>query len=162
MNLNEKYALIKQAVRKYADKYGMFTEDDLANEAWMHKQVREADKPTHVIRAARNACVDFLRRWYKMGTKRHIRVSSMSVLARGINKNTLDIPNECDFDTETLKEELLSKMSNIERAIVEGKLSGMKYREIAAKTGCTLNHIKYVNGRMISRMCKKKDALLGE
>ena len=161
MTFQEKNKLIKQAVRHYVDKYNVFTEEDLINEAWSRQQVRNAKKPSHVLKAAKDACVDFLRRWYKLsGNKRRAKIVYVSTM---MDDNMSDM---CEYvednTTDLLKEELYKQMNEEERKIVEYRLQGRTYAEIAKKLKKKKCTVYGIHKRMQERMKSKQEQLLGE
>lgn len=164
MDFQEKHELIKQTVWRYTDKYGMFTADDLVSEAWLNKQVRESDKPAHVVKATKDACVNFLGRWYKTtGINRkkcEIKIAPMSVLLEDERARIGGC--EQDSATELLKEDLCKQMSKEERRIVEYRLQGRTYKEIAVKMRKSETTVKRIHQKMKKRMCEMKDQLLGD
>ena len=163
MDFNEKHKLIEQTVQKYANWYGMFTVDDLVSEAWCHRQVREADEPKHVIKATKDACVDFLRRWYKTGTGRNNREIKITHVSTMMDDNMNDIRGYTeDNTTELLKEDLYKQMSDEERKIVEYRIQGWTYEEIAKKLQKKKCTVYGIHKRMQERMKQKQGQLLGD
>uniref|UniRef100_A0A6M3IZY4 Putative sigma-70 region domain containing protein n=1 Tax=viral metagenome TaxID=1070528 RepID=A0A6M3IZY4_9ZZZZ len=162
MEFEKKYQLIKQAVKPYADRYGVFTEEDLVNEAWLNKQVREAEKESHVIKAAKDACGWFLRSWHKTGIdrkKQEINIIPLSVLAKDGSADMCEY--EQDNTTELLKEDLYKLMSKTERRIVEYRLQGRTYKEIAEKLKRPESTVRWIHKNMQRRMSQQRNELLG-
>ena len=165
MEFEKKYQLIKQAVRGFEDKYGVFTEDDLINEAWLHKQVREAANKSSVVKATKNACIDFLRSWYKTGVivsreERKINIIPLNVLAKDGSVDMCEY--EQDSTTELLKEDLYKQMSKIERKIVEYRLQRRTYKEIAEKLKKPESTVRWIHKSMQKRMNQQRNELLGD
>jgi len=163
MEFEKKYQLIKQTVKPYADKYGVFTEDDLVNEAWTHRQVRDANKAAHVIKATKDACINFLETWYKTGTdreKQETNIIPLSVLAKDGSVDMCEY--EQDNTSEILKEDLYKQMSKVERRIVEYRLQGWTYEEIAKKLKKSKSRVHEIHQQMQKRMSQQRDELLGD
>lgn len=163
MKFEEKYKLIKQTVEKYANWYGMFTVDDLANEAWCHRQVREAKEPAHVVKATKDVCVGFLRRWYKTGAdrnKQEIKIIHVSTMMDDNMSNIYEYVE--DNTTDLLKGDLYEQMNEEERKIVEYRLQRCTYEEIAKKLRKKKSTVYAIHKRMQERFNKKREELLGE
>lgn len=165
MDFDTKQKLIKRTVQSYIDRYCIWTEADLVNEAWTHTQVIAATKPAHVVKATKDSCVDFLRRWYKgrMSKDRKtlkVKVVPVSVLtadkSRGVSTYKEDIA------TVLLKEDLYAQMSKEERKIADLRLQGWTYKEIAEEEGKSIGWVCWIHKRMQNRMSKKSNKLLGE
>ena len=163
MEFTKKYNLILKTVQENADRRRMFTVEDLVSEAWLRKEVREAEKAAHVVQATKDACVDFLRRWHKTGTKdKNIKVVPMSVLVGKDEKNMLDTTYECDLDTPLLQEELMQELTSLERTIVEARMEGMSWKEIAEKLKKPKSTVYWIHKQMQRKMCEMKKRLLGD
>jgi RNA polymerase sigma factor (sigma-70 family) len=163
MKFEEKYKLIKQTVQKYVDKYGMFTAEDLISESWLRKQVRGANKAAHVVKATEDSCMNFFKRWYKTGAdkkKQDIKIIPMSVLSKNGRMDMCEWQQ--DNETELLKVDLYKHMSEEERKIVEYRLQGWTYEEIAKKLKKSKNAVYYIHQRMQDRMNGIKEQLLGD
>lgn len=163
MTFEEKYKLIERTVQKYANQHGMFTVDDLISEAWCHRQVREANEPAHVIKATKDACVNFLRRWYKTGAGRNNREIKITHIGTMRENNMSDLREYVeDNTTGLLKEDLYKQMSKEERKIVEYRLQGLTYKEIAEKLRKKKSTVYMIHKKMQKRICEMREQLLGE
>ena len=163
MEFQEKHKLIEQTVQYYVDKFGMFTADDLVSEAWCHRQVREANESARVIKATKDACVDFLRRWHKTGAgrnNREIKIMHMGSMLRDHSDNIDE--REPISAVELLKADLCKLMNKEEKKIVEYRLQGLTYEKIARKIHKKRSTVYAIHKRMQERMKSKQEQLLGD
>jgi RNA polymerase sigma factor (sigma-70 family) len=146
MMLEEKIEILRCVARRF--KTNRFEIDELVNEAWLRKNIREANDASYLSMAGKSAMIDYMRTntGFKLKHRCYFHQHNLFEDGHQIIQPSSHDPSEVAFFDEL--NYTIRNFTRTQKLITKAILSGITMRSIGKIIGCSESNVSQIWSRL--------------